>query len=365
MRKTLVKTILIIFVSIALTVCALFQKGRCSDLKETEEINYQPMDELSQTKRLFEANLAQEVKDKQVELRVTDKGLEIAVISDVLFDSSAVKIRQEGFSILDKVANILKEKVPNLNIAIEGNTDNQPVKLGWKSNWELSAAQASSVRCYLTDEKVISPARVSTIAYGDSHPIASNDTEEGRHLNRRIEIVILPQVTKVKATKVKETKIPLVQRLFMRLIFGNLDYDATYQISIPRDKIQFKLFKEQDKDYYTIYALYIKGKRTAESFGGHYIHVYGSKSDVIAVFKPSLYYNSKDDILYVPFSGGRKRRYYILGKGEIINGEFKPYFLEGTKFSYHPRQHSQLDTSSITIYMPKPGYELLVEENNQ
>jgi len=52
------------------------------------------------------------------------------------------------------------------------------------------------------------------------------------------------------------------------------------------------------------------------------------------------------------------------GKGELANGKFKPYFLEGTKFSYHPRQHSQLDTSSIIIYMPKPGYELMVEENN-
>lgn len=363
MRNKLLRTILIIFISIVLAVCA-FQKGWCSDLQKNEEAIRQATDELSQTKRLFEDRLAQEIKDKQVGLQVMGEGLVITVISDVLFDASGAKIRQEGFPILDKVAYILKENVPHLNVVIEGHTDNQPVKLGWKSNWELSVARASSILRYLVDEKGIPSTRTSAIGFGEKHPIASNDTEEGRKLNQRIEIAISPQVTKTKETKAKETKIPIAQKLLLRLLFGNLDYDAKYEYPIPLDKIQFKLSEKQDKGCYEVNALYIKGKKTVEYFGGHYINIYGSKSDSIGVFRSALYYNPKNNILYVPFSGGGKRRYYILGKGELANGKFKPYFLEGTKFNYHPRQHSQLDTSSIIIYMPKPGYELMVEENN-
>jgi chemotaxis protein MotB len=51
---------------------------------------------------------------------------------------------------------------------------------------------------YLVDEKSITPNRVSAIGYGEYRPVASNDTKDGRQLNRRVEIVILPQVTKVK-----------------------------------------------------------------------------------------------------------------------------------------------------------------------
>lgn len=209
MKSKLVKIILIIFLSLSLAGCTfIFQKGRRSDVQKIEELTRQ-LDELSRTKSLLEDTLSQEIKDKQVRLQMMEKGLVITVVGDVLFDSGKAKIRPEASSILDKVAGVLKENVPQLNVGIEGHTDNRPIRFsGWKSNWELSTARALSVLHYLVDEKGISPERVSAIGYGEYRPVATNDTKEGRQLNRRVEIVILPELSKEKEGKVPKVQEP-------------------------------------------------------------------------------------------------------------------------------------------------------------
>ena len=75
-------------------------------------------------------------------------------------------------------------------IAVEGNTDNVPIKGGaFPSNWELSTARASGVVRFLISGGV-DPERLSAIGYADLRPIASNETAAGRALNRRVEIVL-------------------------------------------------------------------------------------------------------------------------------------------------------------------------------
>ncbi|MFH1338265.1 MAG: OmpA family protein [Candidatus Omnitrophota bacterium] len=188
------------FLIVSLSGCAfVFQKGRRSDIEKIKELSEQ-LDEFGQTRRLLEQRLKQEIADKQVRLERAEKGLVITFVADVLFDSGKAKLRSEAYPILDKVAAVLTENVPENNIGIEGHTDNEPIKYsGWKSNWELSTARALSVLHYLVDERGISPHRVSAIGYGEYRPMVSNDTQEGRQFNRRVEIVILPKVTKVKA----------------------------------------------------------------------------------------------------------------------------------------------------------------------
>lgn len=202
MKNKFLKTVLIVFISITFAGCTfLFQTGRRSDIRKIEELSAQ-LDELNTTKRLLEDRLSQEIKDKQVRLEMMEKGLVITVVGDLLFDSGKAKIRQEAYPLLDKVARVLSENVPQFNVGIEGHTDNQPIKYsGWKTNWELSTARALSVLHYLADEKGISPLRLSAMGFGEYHPVASNDTNEERQLNRRVEIVVLPQLTKVKETK--------------------------------------------------------------------------------------------------------------------------------------------------------------------
>ena len=209
MKIKLCKTGLIIFLSITLAGCTfIFQSGRRSDVQKIGELSQQ-LDELNQAKKLLENTLSKEIEDKQVKLEMMGKGLVITIVGDVLFDSGKAKIRPESYPILDKVATVLKENVPGLNVGIEGHTDNVPIKFsGWKSNWELSTTRALSVLHYLVEEKNIFPERVSALGYGEYRPVASNSTKEDRQLNRRVEIVILPQFTKTKeAKKPKETDL--------------------------------------------------------------------------------------------------------------------------------------------------------------
>lgn len=212
MKNKLFKVAFVIFASFVLAGCTfIIQRGRRSDVRKIEELSRQ-LEELNRTKKLLEERLEQEIQDKQVKLEMMEKGLVITVVGDLLFDSGKAKIRPPSYTLLDKIAQVLKENVPHLNVGIEGHTDNEPIKYsGWKSNWELSAARALSVLHYLVDEKGISPVRVSAVGYGEYQPVASNDTKEGRQLNRRVEIVILPQLAKVKEEETKETVFEVPQ----------------------------------------------------------------------------------------------------------------------------------------------------------
>ncbi|MDD4909799.1 MAG: OmpA family protein [Candidatus Omnitrophica bacterium] len=195
----------IVFISIiTLMGCTIIlQKGRRSDVEKIERLEDQ-LDELAKIRSLLEDRLKQEIKDKQVKLEMAEKGLVITFVADILFDSGKAKLRQESYPVLNKVATVLEENVPENNIGIEGHTDNQPIKYsGWKSNWELSTARALSVLHFLVDDRGILPERVSAIGYGEFNPVASNDIKEGRQANRRVEIVILPKVTKVSAPAAK------------------------------------------------------------------------------------------------------------------------------------------------------------------
>ncbi len=196
---------MVLISALALNGCTfVFQGGRRSDLQKIENLSKQ-VDELSQVKDILEKRLSQEIKDKNVRLKMMEKGLVITFVADILFDSGKDKIRLEAMPILDKVARVLQENVPEFKVGIEGHSDNEPIKVsGWKSNWELSTARALSVLHYLIDQKSLLPQRLSAIGYGEYYPVSANDSKEGKKLNRRVEIVILPKATKVKEVKDSE-----------------------------------------------------------------------------------------------------------------------------------------------------------------
>lgn len=191
--------ILVLFVGLSFAGCTIiFQKGRKSDIEKISVLTSR-VNELEQARRQLEERLKQEIADKQVKIQMLEKGLVITFVDEILFDSGKAKIKSEAFNSLDKVAGVLRETVPDLDVGIEGHTDNDPIKhSGWKSNWELSSARAMSVLHYLVDKKGIAPDRVAAIGYGEYRPVAGNDTKEGRRQNRRVEIVILPKTTKAK-----------------------------------------------------------------------------------------------------------------------------------------------------------------------
>jgi OmpA-OmpF porin, OOP family len=110
------------------------------------------------------------------------------VLDNVLFDTGKASLKSSSFKTLDELVELLKMK-KTLVIEIDGHTDN---KGPHDINMKLSEARANTVRRYLI-KKGIPSARVSSKGYGDTKPVASNKTEEGRQQNRRTEVNIIKE----------------------------------------------------------------------------------------------------------------------------------------------------------------------------
>lgn len=188
--------------------CAVnLYKGKPEHQQQIRKLTGQ-VEELEQARRMLEERLAREINDKQVLLEATSRGLIITMANDILFDSGKSKLKKNAHSVLNKVASVIKEAVPDRNIGVEGHTDNVPIKRsGWKSNWELSVARATNVVHYLIEECGIAPQKLSAIGYGEFRPIATNETKEGRARNRRVEIIILPKEITKKSYEDVQSKI--------------------------------------------------------------------------------------------------------------------------------------------------------------
>ncbi len=191
---------MVTLMSLVVSGCTvILQKGRRTDIEKISELKSQ-LSEMERAKAELEEKLKREIGDKEVKVDMLERGLVITFVSEVLFDSGKAKLKEDALGKLNKVASVLSTTVSDLNVGIEGHTDNVPIKYsGWKSNWELSAARAMSVLHHLVDQEGIVPSRLSATGYGEYHPVDSNDTAEGKQKNRRVEIVILPKVEKKEA----------------------------------------------------------------------------------------------------------------------------------------------------------------------
>lgn len=120
----------------------------------------------------------------------------ISLPSVKLFAPGQYTLRPVAKNLLRKVSATIKTQVPGSTVRVEGHTDNQPIKklkARFKSNWELSAARASSVLHYLVEQCHMDPKRVYMAGLGEYHPVANNSTSSGRQKNRRVELVIIPR----------------------------------------------------------------------------------------------------------------------------------------------------------------------------
>ncbi len=128
----------------------------------------------------------------------------IQLPGDVLFDSGRETLKKEGKDILLKVADVVRNDkgLSSRTYQVAGHTDNQPFKGGFKDNWGLSAMRAREVLVFLIsppgkDNKEgggLNQNNWSGVGYGDTDPVENNATPEGRQQNRRVELVIMPNV---------------------------------------------------------------------------------------------------------------------------------------------------------------------------
>lgn len=140
------------------------------------------------------SELKQEIKQGEVQITQLKDKLTVNMVEKILFDSGSAVIKKNGTRVLDRVADILKG-LNKQQIKVEGHTDNVPIGPGlaerFPTNWELSTARATTVVRYLQGRGV-SPTVLSAEGYADYRPVSSNDTDEGKAKNRRIEIVLIP-----------------------------------------------------------------------------------------------------------------------------------------------------------------------------
>jgi len=137
-----------------------------------------------------------EIKSNKVRITSEEKGVVISLASDSFFKPASAEVDIEATrNLLVRLAELLKSKdLEGRKFRIEGHTDSAPVapRGAWDSNWELSSARSINTLHYLADFGA-DERRFQVAGFADTVPLASNDTEEGRAYNRRVDIVILDE----------------------------------------------------------------------------------------------------------------------------------------------------------------------------
>jgi chemotaxis protein MotB len=123
-----------------------------------------------------------------VTTRITPDGLVISLHDAGFFASGSADVSPASMHTLTTIV----EALPNRPLRIEGHTDNVPIHTQqFATNWELSTSRASAIARFMIDRHIIDANKLSAAGYAEFHPVASNDTEDGRTQNRRVDIIVL------------------------------------------------------------------------------------------------------------------------------------------------------------------------------
>lgn len=130
------------------------------------------------------------------ELKVERKGgkIYVSLAEKLLFKSGRTDIEEKGKSALKKLAEVLNKNT-DIDVQIEGHTDNVPIKTArFQDNWDLSVVRATSIVRILTQSYEVDARRVIPAGRGDQFPVEDNSTADGRAKNRRVEIILSPNL---------------------------------------------------------------------------------------------------------------------------------------------------------------------------
>jgi chemotaxis protein MotB len=146
--------------------------------------------ELSGPMKVLTAELKEEIAKGNVQLKLESRGLIIGLNTTAFFPSGDDTVDPSAYPSLAKVAGVLN-KLPNA-LRLEGHTDSVPINTPrFQSNWELSAARSIAVLRLLNERFGVVSSRMAVVGYADTISIDSNETEEGRRRNRRVDIVVV------------------------------------------------------------------------------------------------------------------------------------------------------------------------------
>lgn len=131
-------------------------------------------------------------KDTDVEVRFDEEGgLKISLPSNILFESASATLKPQAYPVLNELAEVLKD-VADAFIEVRGHTDDRPLAGHgrYRDNYELSYKRAEAIWRRLTEVGGVASHRFEIVACGPSQPVSTNDTQEGRQANRRVEIYV-------------------------------------------------------------------------------------------------------------------------------------------------------------------------------
>jgi len=134
------------------------------------------------------------IDNGKLKAKIVDGRMVLELQTDILFGSGSAELSEEGALTIREVGGLLGE-IADRKFQVEGHTDNVPIKTNrYPSNWELASARAINVVKEMVDAGM-NPGLVSAASFADTRPTASNESDEGRAQNRRIEIVIVPDLS--------------------------------------------------------------------------------------------------------------------------------------------------------------------------
>lgn len=158
--------------------------------RATEAKREEKLAELLPSLKVLSEELKTEIEAGRIQVDMQARGLVVSFRQAALFPSGGDEVSAEAFQSLTKVAAAMIH-IPN-PVRLEGHTDSLPINTArFHSNWNLSAARSIALLKLLSERFEVPAGRLSVAGYADNAPVASNDTDDGRARNRRVDMVIL------------------------------------------------------------------------------------------------------------------------------------------------------------------------------
>lgn len=170
---------------------------RREELEQRLTAKREELERLQATQTQLVSRLQDQIDKGQIEIQRIRDRLQVDLVDDILFASGEANLSPEGEAVLREVGEVLRD-VEGKRIEVQGHTDNVQIRgrlaETYATNWELSAARAVNVVRFLQEETGVDPVKLSAVGLSKFRPRASNETEDGRQQNRRIEILLSPDL---------------------------------------------------------------------------------------------------------------------------------------------------------------------------
>jgi chemotaxis protein MotB len=161
---------------------------------ELEAAKKKDRQELEELQKKVNSYIAANELQNQFATELTSEGLLLTIRDNVLFQSGSALVGSKDQGVAEELSGLLEMDTPR-SVIISGHTDNVPISnANYESNWELSVMRAVNFMKIILKNQNLDPRWFSAKGFGEFKPLASNDTNDGRAKNRRVEVLILPRI---------------------------------------------------------------------------------------------------------------------------------------------------------------------------